>query len=128
MLVFSVATTAAGPRTVILAGVIGGVAILPAIGYIVTSVFLRKRRPWAIVVGLVIASLHELVAVLGLVQSAVAFGLGRGSPVGLVVLILWVAALAQLITQLSQSFAAMRADPLGQPRGFEVMPVVPVQE
>ena len=37
--------------------------------------------------------------------------------------LLWTVALGQLIYQLAKSPAAMRADQIYQPRGFEVLPV-----
>ena len=108
-----------------------GVAVffLPGVGYVVASVFLGRRQLWAVVVGLVLASVHALLValgVLGMVVGLVSTG-GREPMPLLIVLVIWgllLLALGQLIYHLSRSFEAIKLPPYGQEvRGFEPLPV-----
>lgn len=111
-----------------------GVAVffLPGVGYVVASVFLGRRQLWAVVVGLVLASVHALLValgVLGMVVGLVSTG-GREPMPLLIFLVIWgllLLALGQLIYHLGRSFEAIKLPPYGQEvRGFEPLPVAPV--
>ena len=93
---------------------------LPGAMYVVTAVFMRRRQPWAVIVGLVVASLDGLFALLAFLGSLINVA---NSPVMSIITLLWVIAMAQLIYQLAKSPAAMRAETQYQPRGFEVLPM-----
>jgi hypothetical protein len=98
-----------------MAPLLGFIYLVPGILYIVFSVFLARRQPWAVVATLILASLHGLFALLAVV-GAVALQ----NPVQIAITALWAAAMVELIFQLSKSFEAIRAEQ-GEfaPRGFE---------
>jgi Na+/proline symporter len=93
---------------------------IPGALYVVVSVFMRRRQQWSAILGIVVASIHGLLALLVFLTSLLTVA---NSPVTPIVSLLWVAAMAQLIYQLAKSPAAMRADEQYQPRGFEVLPM-----
>jgi hypothetical protein len=106
-----------GMFTVLMAA-IGFVYLIPGILYIVFSIFLSRRQPWAVIATIVLAALHALFALLALAGTLL-----QGNMIGALLVGLWVAALAQLIFHLSQSFAAIRAErEQFAPRGFEPIP------
>jgi hypothetical protein len=110
---------------------VSGVAVffLPGAAYVVASVFLGRRQFWAVVIGLVLASAHALLVVLGVLGMVVGLAStgGRAPMPLLVFLLIWgllLLALGQLIYHLSRSFEAIKLPPYGQEvRGFEPLPV-----
>jgi hypothetical protein len=113
------------------AGIVGSLTVilffgLPGVMYVITAIYMRRRQPWAVIVGLVVASLDGLFALLALLGSLMNV---TRSPVLAIIALLWVLAMGQLIYQLAKSPVAMRADAQYQPRGFEVIPMaVQVEE
>ena len=120
------------------AGLVYGV---PGALYIVCCVYLARHKAWAVTLGIVLASLQILVAVVGASAAFVAMfrpGAGMGgtpSVVPVVFMLFVLAALAQLIYHLARSYAALHLPPVGADvRGFEPLgvgpyagPYVPVQ-
>ena len=109
----------------IVAGIAAAFYVLPGAGYFLCAVFLGRRAAWAIVVGLVLASVHMLLVLvsLGTVVFAVVAGGGAsgiGVIVSLLVSALVLAALGQLIYHLARSFEAIRYVPVDEQRGFEM--------
>jgi hypothetical protein len=94
--------------------------LVPGVLYIVFSFLLRQRKSWAVVASLVLVSVHELMAVVVLLRLIV---IGMPPTWLLIILLLWVAALAQLLYHLGKSFESIRARTETQPRGFEPLPV-----
>ena len=92
----------------------------PGVLYIVTAVFLKRGKTWAVILGIIVASLHALCALLACVGAILDAG---RSPVVAIITVLWVVAMGQLIHHLAQCPAAIRADVVHQPRGFEVLPM-----
>ena len=121
----------AGPMAITLA--VGAMAYLvPGIAYILCAIYLRRRQLWAVIVGIVLASIQLLLVLFGLVGIAVGLAnAGSVVPVflfvylGLIVLV--GVALAQLIYHLARSFEAIKHPPFGEEiRGFEPLPVAPL--
>lgn len=83
-----------------------GVWLVPGVLYLICAIFLQRRQPWAVVLGLVLASL-QAVAALALMVSSV-FG---ALPAGIIGAMIWEAALGQLIYHLAKSFDAIRYEP-----------------
>ena len=108
----------------------------PGLLYIVCAIYLKQRQVWALTAAIVVASLHLLFLLIGIVSFVL---LARRTSMPIVPLALIggimaviCLALAQLVFQLARSFAAMRLPPYGQEdRGFEpvaVRPVVPASD
>jgi hypothetical protein len=106
---------AAGPP-VWLGVVVAMMFMAPGVMYLVVGAFLARRKSWAVVVGIVVASVHGLFALLVFLRNLV---VEPGNMVSLLIVLAWVAALAQLIYHLSQSFAAIRYESDHVQRGFE---------
>lgn len=122
----SVIGVGVGSATRLIALVVPVVIFLGAgSGYLIVSIFLKRRAFWAVVTGLVIASIHAAIAVLGLAGMAITvIAPDRNVFIPIFVLVLWLAAMAQLIYHLSKSFAGLRlADEAF--RGFEPLRVQP---
>jgi hypothetical protein len=121
------AAHAATGRTSMVTQVIAVAALLvyfgPGVVYLVLTVYLRQRAVWAVTTGIVIASVQLLILLLGVVAMLVR---GPTNMVGICIGGLFIVALAQLIQQLSQSYAAVRAWRGDTVRGFEPLPIVPV--
>ena len=104
---------------------------VPGMLYIVFSIYLGHRKPWAVVATIVLASIQLLFVLLGIAVLAVTFALPHSDlpptalvPVGIAALL--AAALAQLIYHLSKSFESIRYEPVGaSDRGFEPLAVRP---
>ena len=96
--------------------------LLPGTCFIVFSIFLARRRMWAVVASLCLASVGCLVALgatgvmIVLIVANRAADWGAMIPIGVMALI--VAALGQLIYHLARSFAAVRYT-APEERGFE---------
>jgi hypothetical protein len=93
--------------------------LTPGVLYAVFSAFLKRRREWAIIALIVLASIHGLFALILTIVAIVA-----ANVIGIGVCLLWVLALAQLIQHLSKSFAAIRLLPMQAP-GFEPILLAP---
>jgi hypothetical protein len=101
--------------------------LVPGVLYIVFAIFAGRRRLWAVIGALVLASIQCLFTLFALVmmtlmavtQTAMAL-----FPLAIVLLI--VIALAQLMFHLAKSFEALRYPPFGQEEhGFEPIGVRP---
>ena len=111
----------------------------PGALYLVCSIFIARRRTWAVITAMVLAGIQILFLLVGLGGLAIMYLSAAGArsssavylliPLALVVFI--ILALAQLEYHLSKCFEAIRRAPLDVQRGFEplqpapVMPVVP---
>ena len=103
----------------------------PGALYLVCSVFIARRRTWAVVTAMVLAGFHILLlaiamAAVGVVYfSAVARARSSAGylliPIGVVVA--FIVALAQLEFHLSKCFEAIRRAPVDMQRGFEPLPL-----
>ena len=102
---------------------------VPGIGYIVCSMFLTRRQPWAIITALVLASINLLLVLFGLLGLVVAMASDNsGMPfilIPLAIVLIFVLALVQLIYHLSRSFESLRHPPDGI-HGFEPIRAQPV--
>ena len=108
----------------------------PAALYLVCSIHLARRRKWAVITAMVLAGIHILLIVGGIVMTTLmAFSDAPAAlkwrlvlPAAITLLIL--AALAQLEYHLSKCFEAIHHAPLNVQRGFEpleiMQPAVPV--
>lgn len=100
----------------------------PGAIYLVTAIYLKQRKFWAVVVGLVLGSIQLLVA-LGetvnllyfVMRSSIASfrGFGMGILISLGILIFIDLALGQLIYHLALSFEAIKYTSVEQQHGFE---------
>jgi hypothetical protein len=109
---------------------VSAVYFIPGALFMVFSVFLARRRPWAVVASIVVSTLVGLTALLGVFGMAVAMLTVDDSPwqmaIPLVICALLAVAVAQLIYHLAKSFEAIKHPPFGQEiRGFEPLPVMP---
>jgi hypothetical protein len=98
--------------------VVGGMMyFVPGMLYVLCSVDLRRRQVWAVIVGIVLASIQLLFVLFGLLGVTVGLANCLIPLIGV--------ALAQLIYHLSRSFEAIKHPPFGQEaaRGFEPLPV-----
>jgi hypothetical protein len=100
----------------------------PGVVYLITAIYLKRRQFWAVVVGLVLASIQSLFVLLGIAgilltlmrQPAVSIAL---VPMGVMIFVLL--ALAQLIYHLSLSFEAIKYAPTEEQHGFEPLMATP---
>ncbi len=98
--------------------------------YLMCSVFIARRRTWAVITALALVGIHLLFMSVGLGALLVAFFSGSSHfddaflliPAAVVLLVL--IALAQLAYHLSKCFEAIRQAPLDVQRGFEPLPAV----
>lgn len=103
--------------------------MIPGVLFLVFSVYLSRKRAWAIIGGLVLTSISLLVLLIGVVTTTYAvsqFGQSPAVLIAFAVFALFIAAFVQLIVHLSKSFNALRHTPVDQQRGFEPLPPVPV--
>jgi hypothetical protein len=105
--------------------------MVPGVLLIVFSVFMGRRRLWAVVGALVMSSLAGVFLLFvgaGLVMSLVATR--QTSPVAFILGGVWAIfalAVGQLIYHLAHSFEGIKHPPFGKEfRGFEVLPAAPV--
>jgi hypothetical protein len=105
----------------------GLIYLVPGILYFLCAIFLKRRQFWAIVLGLVLASIQLLLTLLGAASLLAATRI-RGEPemILLGVILLFIAAFVQLIVHLSKSFEAIKYAPIEQRRGFEPTGVQPI--
>jgi len=101
----------------------------PGVLYLICSIFLKQRKFWAIVVGLVLASLHLVFLFAGSFAYVAVLLSQEFSPwmiAPAVMIIAFILALAQLIYHLAKSFEAIKYPPDEQ-RGFEPLMVQPIE-
>lgn len=97
----------------------------PGVLYVVFAVYLKRRQLWAVVGGLILASIQFLFLLTGLVvMIAIYFSPDSSLPppflIAVGVMALFVLALAQLVYYLARSFQAIREPPYGrEEHGFE---------
>jgi hypothetical protein len=109
--------------------------LVPGTLFLVFSVFMRRRRLWAVVGALVLTSLSALFVTLAAVAIVVAMNAeGEARPARVVVVLAaWTATeftIAQLIYRLARSLKAIKHVPFGaadDPRGFEPLPAARVR-
>ncbi len=100
--------------------------VAPGVALIVCSIYLKRYRMWAAIVGLVLAGmacLFSLVMLLGFVFATVS---GGGESIGLLLTLiplLFVAAFIQLIVHLARSFNAIRIHQVQGPQGHGFQPI-----
>jgi len=106
----------------------------PGAVYLVTSIYLMRRRFWAVVVAIVLASIQLLLVLIGIIsllivmmrqpipQPVSSFAL---IPAGILLLI--ILALVQLIYHLALSFEAIKYIPVEEQHGFEPLMAQPVE-
>ncbi len=102
----------------------------PGLGYMLFSVFLSRRHPWAIVATIVLAALNLLFILFGFIVLLMTLA-SNNAPLMPYILIpigiggIFILALIQLIHHLSKSFEALRNPPT--PHGFApIMPPDPL--
>jgi hypothetical protein len=100
----------------------------PGVLYLVCAIFLKQRQFWAVVVGIVLASIHLLFLLLGAafyiaVVLSEQFNAWMLAP--MVMLLAFILALGRLIYHLARSFEAIKYPPDEQ-RGFEPLMVEPI--
>ena len=93
--------------------------LVPGVLYILFSIFLRQRQQWAVIASLALVGVHELMALLILVRLVLS---GVAVNWVLIVVLVWILALAQLLFHLAKSFESIRAYQELVPRGFEPLP------
>jgi hypothetical protein len=104
---------------------------VPGIAYIACAIYLKRRRFWAVIAGLVVASVQFLFLLTGFVGLLVVYllphsDLPRAFAVVIGVLALFALALAQLVYYLARSFQAIQEPPYGrEEHGFEPIVVGP---
>jgi hypothetical protein len=102
----------------------------PGALYLIVSMYLQRRRFWAVVVGLVLASIQLFFTVGG--AAMLLFAVVRGASISIIPIVLVVfvmLALGQLIYHLALSFEAIKYEPPGQnPHGFEPLVAQPPEE
>jgi len=111
-----------GRRGMVLTALLLLFYIGPGVVYLVTAIFLARRRFWAVVVGLVLASLQSLFVLfaIGSILIDIMRHPSRSvAMIPMVVMIFVILALAQLIYHLSRSFEAIRYAPVEDQHGFE---------
>jgi hypothetical protein len=91
----------------------------PGVLYLLFAIFLARRQRWAVIAGLILASIQ---AVLSAILFVVVLTQGPEAWLAIAICGLLVAALIQLIFHLSKSFEAIRLSETEQ-RGFEPLPV-----
>jgi cytochrome bd-type quinol oxidase subunit 1 len=105
---------------------IGLFYFMPGVLYLVCAIFLKRRQPWAIVVGLTLASVQMLLIVVAAVTLFAVTALGdSGSMIRMTVMVLLLGAFGQLIFHLCKSFEAIRHSRIEQ-RGFEPLMMQPI--
>jgi len=91
----------------------------PGVLYLLFAIFLARKQRWAVVAGLILASIQ---AILAAILFVVVLTQGPEAWLAIAVSGLLLAALVQLIFHLSKSFEAIRLTEITQ-RGFEPLPV-----
>ena len=102
----------------------------PGAVYLVTAIYLKCRRFWALILALVMASIQLLFALLGISVLLIAEmrqPAGSVAAIPAAILIFIILALAQLIYHLSLSFNAIRYTPVEEQHGFEPLMAQPVE-
>jgi hypothetical protein len=103
----------------------------PGVTYLVIAFYLKRRRRWAIVTGIVVASI-QLLIVLAATGFLAVYLFNEGPRMEDALLIpaaivgLAILALGQLIHHLAQSFEAVKHVPIEEQRGFEPLMVQPI--
>ncbi len=98
------------------------VFVVPAVLYLIIATYVQQRREWAVIAGIVIASLHGLCAIVGLIGLLI---LTHVTGLGFIIApslgaLLFIAATTHLIYMLSRAFGALHvAGDAGGRRGFE---------
>jgi hypothetical protein len=106
------------------------VYLVPGLVYLVCAIYLKQRKFWAVVVALVMASLHLLMGMAVMVALSVVVVMDKNmdvparisAVVGLIVIL----AFGQLVYHLARSFEAIKHAPIEEQRGFEPLSVQPL--
>jgi len=118
---------AAGPATLIVAVMTAMVYFAPGAAYLIFSIYMARRRLWAVIACLALTSIELLIVFAGAVMSLFVL---RRLPntvmyITLGITAVVILALGQLIYYLIRSFDAIKYEPLEEPRGFDVIGVQP---
>lgn len=105
----------------------------PGILYIVCAIYLKRRRTWAVVMAIVIASLHLLLVLAAIISILISIASTGNNSLWIAagILALFIMAFAQLIYHLSRSFESLKCPPMEEQRGFEpvlLAPPIPVNQ
>jgi Ni/Fe-hydrogenase subunit HybB-like protein len=105
------------------------VYLVPGVLYLLCATYLKQRRHWAVILGLVVTSMScffVLMAAAGLLVAVVTMPESPGAPlyVFLGLTVLFLAAFTQLIYHLSKCFQAIRLQPASKDRGLEATVLV----
>lgn len=101
--------------------------LLPTILYILTAVFLKQRKEWSITSGIVAASIHLTIAVIGFLASVCLLFSSMFFTVYVIFSGVWIASLLEFIIHLRKAKLALRLEDHDHQRGFEV-PVQKIRE
>jgi hypothetical protein len=114
-----------GGRQIILLVLFASFYMVPGAIYLLCAIFMRRRRTWAIILALVLASLQCLLALIFLVGIAIDFLQSRISDllIPAAIELIFFLAFAQLIYHLIKSFDAIKYAPVETHPGFEPLPV-----
>ena len=119
--------TGLGMPSMVLAIIATAFYIGPGVMYLLCAIFMKRRKTWAVIVALVLASLHLLSMSFFGISLLVGINPGPGQEpffwVAICIVLLFAAAFGQLVYHLSTSFRAIRSMPVGGERGFA--PVMP---
>jgi hypothetical protein len=129
-ILFSASTTMRSNIDVVF--LFGSIFLAPGILYVLCAIFLEHRRKWAAIVGLVLASMQLLAAVIIVVVLVIAISPQKlvqffgAEPVIMVAIVhfLLIVTLARLVYHLSKSFKTIGKSPQ---RGFEPIMIPPTQ-
>jgi len=102
----------------------------PGAVYLVTAIYLKRRQFWAVVVGLVLASVQSLFVLFAIAGIFITVVRQSGASIAIfpvAVLIFILLALAQLIYHLALSFDAIKYAPVEEQHGFEPLMAQPVE-
>jgi hypothetical protein len=134
MLPFMLAMRRSGLTAAWLPLSIGGCYLVPGVMYLICGIFLGQKRGWAVILGIVLASLHAIMTLLliGSIFGQLGSIPGRSDSPMLIIIsaifLLILAALGQMIYHLAKSFESIRVYDAQTLRGFEPLRVQPIQQ
>lgn len=120
-----------GVGELVAVGVIMLLIMGPGIMYLLCSIFMKRRRKWAIIVAIVLSSIQLLwIGFSGITLLLSINGSSSTQQTGIAiamgVILIFLLAFIQLIVHLSKSFSSLHHDPVAGDRGFAPIMVQPV--
>lgn len=104
----------------------------PGVMYLLCSIFMKRRRKWAIIVAIILSSIQlawigfsGATLIASIVESP---GQNSGIFVAMGLIVIFMLAFIQLLVHLSKSFSSLRHIPIGGERGFSPIMVQPVEQ